>query len=57
MAKNGVPGDNHREGFISHRTQFYNPNTGLWQKRDTETGRIMDVKTTGGRFKDVRRER
>ena len=37
--------------------QFDNPKTGLMQKRDSDTGQIMDVKTTGGKFKGVRNEK
>lgn len=57
MAKNGKSGDSHRNGPIHGRSQFYNPVTGLWNKRDTETGRIIDSKTTGSPFKGVRKER
>lgn len=56
MAKNGKPGDNHRNGQVDKRSQFQNPKTGLFVKRDTETGRIMDNKTSGGKFKGVRKE-
>lgn len=55
MAKNGPYGRG-REGAIDNRSQFLNPITGLYQKRDTETGRWMDVKTSGGKFKGVRKE-
>lgn len=56
MAKNRPYGDGHRRGAVSRRSQFELP-SGLWAKRDTQTGRIMDVKTTGGPFKGVRREK
>jgi hypothetical protein len=56
MAKNPPVGDGHRQGAVSHRSQFQLP-SGLWVKRDARTGRIMDVKTTGGLFKGVRREK
>lgn len=56
MAKNGKPGDGHRNGPIKGRSQFYNPGTDTWSKRDTETGRIIDNKSTGGPFKGVRKE-
>lgn len=56
MARNGKPGDGHREGAVRDRSQFPAPN-GNWVKRDTRTGRIMDQKTTGGPFKGVRREK
>ncbi len=32
------------QGLWGNRTQFYNPETGRWAKRDKETGRIMEVK-------------
>lgn len=56
MAKNGKPGKG-REGAVDHRSQTYNPKTGLWIKRDTETGIFIDNKTSGGKFKGVRIER
>lgn len=56
MAKNPPSGDNHRHGAVSQRSQFQLP-SGQWAKRDTQTGRIMDVKTSGGPFKGVRREK
>lgn len=56
MAKNGKTGDGHRNGQVDNRSQFQNPKTGLFVKRDTETGRIMDNKTSGGKFKGVRKE-
>ena len=55
MAKNGPKGGG-REGEVTDRSQFYNPVTDLWQKRNDENGQIMDVKTSGGKFKGVRRE-
>lgn len=57
MAGNGKTGDNRRYGYVGGRTQFQNPITGLWAKRDTQTGQIMDVKTSGGKFKGIRKER
>ncbi len=56
MARNGKPGDGHREGAVRDRSQFQHP-AGKWVKRDTGTGRFMDQKTTGGPFKGVRREK
>lgn len=55
MAKNGPRGGG-REGMVDNRTQFYNSNTGLWQKRNTENGQWMDIKTTGDKFKGIRKE-
>lgn len=55
MATNGQKGEG-RIGAVRNRTQFQNPNTGLFQKRDSSTGQFMDVKTTGGKFKGVTKE-
>tara|TARA_R110000822_G_scaffold171571_2_gene311322 strand:- start:798 stop:971 length:174 start_codon:yes stop_codon:yes gene_type:complete len=57
MAKNPPRGDNARKGAVKGRSQVLNPKTKLYVKRDTETGRFMDVKTTGGKFKGVRKEK
>jgi hypothetical protein len=35
----------------------FNTKTNLFVKRDSDTGRFMDVKTTGGKFKGVRKEK
>lgn len=56
MAKNGICGKG-REGAVDNRSQAYNPVNQLWVKRDSETGRFMDVKTSGGTFKGVRKEK
>lgn len=56
MAKNGDKGGG-REGMVTERSQFQNQNTGLYQKRNTDNGQWMDVKTTGGPFKGVRKEK
>jgi hypothetical protein len=55
MAKNGPKGGG-RHGQVTRRSQTFNPSTGLWTKRDTETGRFMDTKADGTPFKGVRRE-
>lgn len=57
MAKNGRPGDGHRDGAIRERSQVQNPINGNWTKRDTETGRFIDQKQGGDPFKGVRREK
>lgn len=57
MAKNKPIGDNARKGAVKSRSQVLNPKTNLFVKRDMETGRFMDVKTTGGKFKGVRKEK
>lgn len=55
MAKNGTPGDGHRNGAVKDRTQFEHPN-GHWYKRDTNNGQIIDVNKNGQPHKGVRRE-
>ncbi|OYO39925.1 hypothetical protein C8E03_103260 [Lachnotalea glycerini] len=57
MAKNGVPGDGHRNGAVTDRSQTYNPKTEQWVKRDSDTGRFMDVKQDGTPFKGVTKEK
>jgi len=57
MATN-PPNDGSRKGAIKERSQFENPKTGHWTKRDKETGRFMDVKTSDDKpFKGVRKEK
>lgn len=56
MAKNGKTGDGHRNGAVDNRSQVLNTKTNLFVKRDTATGKFMDVKTSGGKFKGVRKE-
>ena len=53
MAKN--TGQGFRKGPVSGRSQTQNPKTG-WTKRDTGTGRFIDVKSDGKPFKGVRKE-
>ena len=57
MAKNKPIGDNARKGAVKNRSQVLNTKTNLFVKRDSDTGRFMDVKTTGGKFKGVRKEK
>jgi hypothetical protein len=56
MATNPPKGPG-RKGAVRKRSQFANPRTSLAVKRDAETGRIMDNKTSGGKFKGVRKEK
>jgi hypothetical protein len=57
MAKNNPPGDGQRIGAVRGRSQTVTP-SGHYLKRDTETGRFMDVKTSDKTpFKGVRREK
>lgn len=51
------PGDGHRKGEVRERSQVFNPRTEQWVKRDSETGRFLDVKQDGSKFKGVRREK
>lgn len=53
MAKN--TGDGYRQGSVKDRSQFQNPKTGNWTKRD-DKGRFMDVKSSNGPFKGVTKE-
>ena len=58
MATNKPDGDNARKGAVKNRTQVQNPKTGLWVKRDSVTGRFMDVKTSSDKpFKGVTKEK
>jgi hypothetical protein len=57
MAKNGQTGDGHRNGAVRERSQTQTP-SGHYVKRDTNTGRFMDVKTSDKTpFKGVRKEK
>ena len=56
MATNKQKNDGHREGAVKGRSQFRTP-SGHPAKRDTTTGRIMDVKSDKKPFKGVRREK
>jgi hypothetical protein len=56
MAKNPPSGDGHRNGAVRNRSQAQTP-SGHWVKRDKDTGRFMDVKTTDKTpFKGVTKE-
>lgn len=57
MATNKPYGDNSRIGAVKKRTQTYNSKTKLYVKRDITTGRFLDNKTTGGKFKGIRLEK
>jgi hypothetical protein len=57
MATNKPIGDNARKGAVRKRSQVQNPKTGQWVKRDADSGRFLDVKTSGGKFKGVRKEK
>jgi len=57
MATNPPAGDGHRNGQVRDRSQTHNPKTDQWVKRDTDTGRFMDVKKDRTPFKGVRKEK
>lgn len=57
MATNPPVGDNRRNGAVRRRSQVQNPKTGLYVKRDADTGRFMDVKQDETPFKGVRKEK
>jgi len=57
MAKNPPAGDGHRKGAVRNRSQAYNPQSGNWTKRDSESARFMDQKADGKPFKGVRKEK
>lgn len=58
MATNKPTGNNARKGAVKERSQVQNPKTGLWTKRDSETGKFMDVKTSSKEpFKGITKEK
>ena len=57
MATVGKKGDGHREGAVKKRSQVLNPKTKQFVKRDAESGKFMDVKEDGKKFKGVRTEK
>lgn len=56
MATNPPKGDGHRNGAVKGRSQTQTP-SGNWVKRDTNTGRFLDVKSDKMPFKGVRKEK
>lgn len=57
MAVNKPKNDNARIGAVRQRSQFFNERTGLYIKRNSVNGQFMDVKTSGGKFKGIRKEK
>lgn len=58
MAKNKPYGDNTRKGAVKERSQTQHPDGKHWIKRDSNTGRFMDVKTSNEKpYKGVRKEK
>jgi hypothetical protein len=49
-------GQSSRNGAVKVRSQVFNPSTGNFVKRDSATGRFLDVKSDGKPFKGVKRE-
>ncbi len=57
MATNPPKGDGKRNGAVRSRSQTQTK-SGNWVKRDSKTGRFMDVKTSSKKpFKGVRKEK
>lgn len=57
MSTNPPKGDGHRNGAVRERSQTQTP-SGNWVKRDSTTGKFMDVKTSSKEpFKGVRKEK
>lgn len=57
MAVNKPNGNNARIGAVKGRSQVFNNKINLYVKRDANTGRFIDVKSTGGKFKGIRTEK
>lgn len=55
MATNPPKGSG-RHGAVRQRSQTYNPQNSKFVKRDTQTGKFLDVKSDGTPFKGVRKE-
>lgn len=56
MATN-PPKDGSRKGAVRGRSQTFNPRTKQYVKRDTVTGKFLNVKQDGTKFKGVRTEK
>lgn len=56
MATNKPYKDGQRQGAVRDRSQTQNPKTGNWTKRDSDSGKFLDVKQDGKPFKGVRKE-
>jgi hypothetical protein len=58
MATNKPTGDNSRKGAVKERSQVFNPKFDSWVKRDTETGKFIDGKTSSDKpFKGITNEK
>ncbi len=49
-------GDGFRRGAVTDRSQVHNPQNDTWVKRDSGTGKFIDVKKDAP-FKGVRKEK
>ncbi len=57
MATNPPKDDGHRNGAVRKRSQIQTP-SGHWVKRNADSGRFMDVKTSSKTpFKGARKEK
>jgi hypothetical protein len=52
MAKN--TGEGYRKGEVKDRTQYYNPKTEQYVEHDDKTGKFINVKDDGTKFKGVK---
>jgi hypothetical protein len=57
MATNKPTGDNHRIGAVKNRSQVFNEKIDRFIKRDSDTGKFMNVKSDKKPFKGVRKEK
>lgn len=51
------PKNGRRIGAVRGRSQVFNPKTKQFVKRDTRTGKFLNVKQDGTKFKGVRTEK
>lgn len=51
------PKNGRRIGAVRKRSQVFNPKTKQYVKRDSVTGKFLDVKQDGTKFKGVRTEK
>jgi hypothetical protein len=47
--------ENEKMGYQKNRIQVYNPKIGRWVKIDTETGRVLSVKSDKKPYKGIRK--
>lgn len=56
MATNRTSGDNRRHGAIKQRSQVFNPKIEQWVKRDTNTGKFMEVNRMISHLKELKKK-